>query len=450
MHFAFIAPPFTSHVRALEALACVLLDRGHRVSWIHQADVAQVLRDRRIGFYVVGADTHPAGHLATMVARAANPGGPWGLRRVIGDVAAATDMLCRQAPAWLERLGVDAIVADQMEAAGGLLGEGLGIPVVSVACALPVNRDPRVPLPVMPWGYATDERGVQLNEGSTRVYDWLMGPHEKTIRLHSARMGLTGRRTLADCVSQLLQISQTTAGFDFPRTAQPANFHHVGPLRGPVAAEPPLGLSLDSERPFVFASLGTLQGGRYALFERIAKACRAEGLQLLIAHCDRLDSRQAAKLLSAGATAVTGYAPQRAALARADAVITHAGMNTVMDALETGTPQLALPIAFDQPGVAARIAHAGTGLKLLPPLAGITALRRALRRLLSEPGYAARSRELGLEIATAGGTQRAADLVEAALQPHGAQSPPLTGPAPPVSATRSPVHGKLAGNPSHV
>ena len=35
----------------------------------------------------------------------------------------------------------------------------------------------------------------------------------------------------------------------------------------------------------------------------------------------------------AGATWVTGFAPQRAALARADAVVSHAGLNTALDAL---------------------------------------------------------------------------------------------------------------------
>ena len=48
MHFAFIAPPFLSHVRALEAVAAVLLDRRHRVSWIHQSDVQALLSDPRV------------------------------------------------------------------------------------------------------------------------------------------------------------------------------------------------------------------------------------------------------------------------------------------------------------------------------------------------------------------------------------------------------------------
>ncbi|MET1113357.1 MAG: nucleotide disphospho-sugar-binding domain-containing protein, partial [Comamonas sp.] len=158
-------------------------------------------------------------------------------------------------------------------------------------------------------------------------------------------------------------------------------------------------------------------------------------------HCDRLNESQAAALVRAGATAVTGFAPQRAALARADVVVTHAGLNTVLDALEAGTPQLALPIAFDQPGVAARIAHAGTGLKLLAPLASVAALRRALRRLLAEPGFAERSRGLGQEITASGGVQRAADLMEAALRAH---------PSSLLAARAALVHGDTARQVSHV
>ena len=415
MHFAFIAPPLASHVRALEALAGGLLEGGHRVSWIHQADVASLLQDDRIAFHAVGLDSRPIGSLADLVERAARPGGPLGLRRVIADVAAGTDLLCSEAPRVLEREGVDAIVADQMEAAGGLLAEGLKLPFISVACALPVNREPRIPLPVMPWGYAYDERGEQLNDGSSRVYDWLMEPHARVIRRHAAHFGLDGRHGLADCLSPLLQVSQTTAGFDFPRSSAGAHFHHVGPLRPPREAEQPLALELDTSRPFVFASLGTLQGGRFGLFQRIARACRAEGVQLLIAHCNRLERPQADALLRSGATAVTGFAPQRAALERADVVITHAGLNTALDALEAGTPQLALPIAFDQPGVAARLVHAGTGLRLLPALAGERAIRRALRKLLDEPSFATRSLALGQEIGRAGGVTRAVRLIGEAL-----------------------------------
>jgi zeaxanthin glucosyltransferase len=415
-HFAVIAPPFVSHVRALQALAGELLARGHRVSWVHQADVKPLLTDVRIEFRAVGALSHPAGSLARMVQRAARPGGLIGLRRVIQDVADATDMLCREAPAALRDLAVDAVIADQMEAAGGLVAESLGLPYISVACALPVNREARVPLPVMPWGYAQDRRGERLNEGSAGVYDWLMRPHAKVIATHARAFGLQPRHTLADCLSPLAQVSQTTRLFDFPRADLPPYFHHVGPLRPPPEHEGALVWPIRDDRPFVFASLGTLQGGRFALLRRIAMACKEAGAQVLVAHCNGLDASQEASLEQAGATWVTGFAPQRAALARADAVVTHAGLNTVLDALAAGTPMLALPIAFDQPGVAARVTHAGAGLRLMPALASVGAMSRALKRLLDEPEFAARASLVGKDTGESGGVAKAADITLAAVE----------------------------------
>ncbi|MDB5890792.1 MAG: putative zeaxanthin b-glucosyltransferase, Glycosyltransferase Family 1 [Polaromonas sp.] len=424
LHFAVIAPPFVSHVRALEALAGNLIARGHRVSWVHQADVRALLTDKRIGFYAVGGRTYPAGSLKTLVERAAQPGGLFGLRRVIQDVAAMTDMLCREGPGALRALRADAVIADQMEAAGGLLAEALGLPYVSVACALPVNREQGLPLPVMPWAYPVDERGKKISATSERVYDWLMRPHGQVIAEHARGFKLAPRRSLADCLSPWAQISQTTASFDFPRQQLPPHFHHTGPLRPPLKDEPALELPDDDGRPFVFASLGTLQGGRLGLFMRIARACKALDVQLLLAHCNRLGAAEAAALKKAGATWVCGFAPQRAALAQANAAVTHAGLNTVLDAFDAATPLLALPIAFDQPGVAARVVHAGAGLRLLPALASTAAITRALRRVLHEPAFAERSHALGEDVRQSGGVEMAADIVEAAAL---LRQPVLTG-----------------------
>lgn len=397
-HFTTIAPPFTSHVRALVAQASGLLDKGHRISWVHQAEVQPLPGDRRIEFRAVGALSHPAGSLARIVARAVRPGGPLGLHRVIADVAASSDMLCCEAPALLRALGTDAVIADQMEAAGGLVASGLGLPFISVACALPVNREPRLPLPVMPWTCAVDARGEQLNDGNARVHDWLMRPHARVTARHARAFGIGARSTLADCLSPRAQISQATASFDFPRIRRPAHFHAVGPLRPPLQHEPALDLPVDDARPFVFASLGALQGGRFGLFRRIAQACRALDVQLLLAHCDCLTAAQTEALRQAGAIWVTGFAPQRAALARADVVISHAE------------------------------------LRLQPALASAARLEKSLRRLLGEPAFAERARLLGADAAASGGVPRAVGLIEAALV-NAARC------APPFVPTKEPAYG---------
>lgn len=419
-HFGVVAPAFYSHFSALGALAGELAERGHRVTFLHRPDAAPYVRDARVGFHAIGTSTHPPGSLAAALERAANPGGPLGLRRVILDMAAGTDMLCRELPRTIDALGIDALIADQMEAAGGLVAEGLGLPFVSVACALPVNREPGIPLPVMPFDYADDERARKMYEGSTRIYDWMMTPHRRSIADNARRLGLSARDGLHECLSPLAQISQTVAAFDFPRRALPPHFHHVGPLRptgtqGSVAGRHFMP-AVAAGRPFVFASLGTMQGGRLGLFKRIARACRALDVQLLVAHCDALDAQQERQLERAGATWVCGFADQAAALARADAVVSHAGSNTIMDAIAARTPILALPIAFDQPGAAARVVHAGIGLKASARFAGSGQLARLLRRLLTEERFANGLEALSGSVAQAGGTLRAADIVEAALQ----------------------------------
>lgn len=419
-HFGVVAPAFYSHFSALGALAGELVQRGHRVTFVHRPDARAYVGDPRIGFHAVGAATHPPGSLAVVLRRAANPGSPLGLRRVILDMAGSTDMLCRELPRAIDALGIDALIADQMEAAGALVAEGLGLPFVSVACALPVNREPGIPLPVMPFDYAEDERARAIYEGSTRVYDWMMRPHRRSIEANARRLGLPARDALHDCLSPLAQVSQTVAAFDFPRRALPPHFHHVGPLR-PTGAHPgstnrhfmPV---IAAGKPFVFASLGTMQGGRLALFKRIARACRALDAQLLVAHCGGLDAHQERVLEAAGATWVCGFADQQAVLERANAVVSHAGSNTIMDAIAARTPILALPIAFDQPGTAARVVHTGIGLKASARLSGSAQLARLLRRLLDEDGFRTRLDAMGESVASAGGTVRAADIIEAALQ----------------------------------
>ncbi len=410
-HIGFTAPAFPSHWRALEALAHVLRSRGHRVTFFHQPDAAALLDDPAIGFRAIGARSHPSGSLPAVLRRAASPGSPLGLRRVIQDMAAATDMLCRELPQALRDAGVDLLVCDQMEAAGGLVAEAAGIPCVSVACALPINREPGIPLPVMPWRYAATPRDHEVQRASTQVYDHMMGAHARVIQAHAQAFGITPRSALHECLSPLAQISQTTPSFDFPRRALPAGFHAVGPLRpAHMQVMPELGLS--AQRPFVFASLGTLQGQRRVLLGRIARACLHAEVQVLIAHCGGLTDPEAGALRVPGRVWVTDFAPQQAVLARADAVISHAGLNTALDACAAGKPVLALPIAFDQPGVAARLVHAGAGLKASPRWASSRTLGTLLRRLLDEPAFAANARRLGAEIAAAGGAERAADIIE--------------------------------------
>lgn len=419
MHFGFITVPFRSHFTALAALAQALRTRGHAVTFFHQRDAASYLTASPLTFEAVGHASHPAGTLARTVERAANPRGPLGFNAVIRDMARTTDMLCRELPAALTDRRVDALIVDQMEAAGGLVAQALGLPFISVACALPINRQPNLPLPVMPFAFKDTPMAARMYSESTRVYDWMMRPLGRVIEAHARRLGLPPRQRLDQCLSPLAQISQTTERFDFPRDASAALLHHVGPLRDEAAmSSAPAGQSprrRSRARPLVFASLGTLQGHRLPLFEKIARACARLPADLLLAHCDRLRRDDVQKLKAIGATTVVSFADQAQALADADAVVTHAGLNTVLDAIAARTPILALPIAFDQAGVAARVTHAQVGYWASPSRSNAASLAGQLTRLLADDAVRQGLDRQAQGIAVAGGAARAADLVLAAL-----------------------------------
>ena len=410
-HFALIAPPLPGHFNPLLALAQALVARGHRATFVHQADAARMVRGEGIGFEAIGTSSHRAGSLDAWIGRMARLNGPLGLGRMIRDVAALTDMVCREAPAKLREFGADAVIADQMEPGAALVAEHLGLPFVTTATGLPINREPQVPPPYVAWRYDPGARGRRWNEGGYRISDLLMRRVGDVIEQHSRRFGLKPRRLAEQCFSPRAQLSQAVAAIDFPRTELPDSFHYLGPFRSPDTDV--FELPHPDGRPLVFCSLGTLQGSRAAIFHKVAEVCQGLELRLLIAHGGRLPADEIKRL--AGDPLVFDFVPQRAVLAGASLAITHAGFNTVLDALSFGVPLVAIPLAFEQPATAARLDHAGVAK--IVPRARLSSgrLRQAVEEVLGDSSYRTHSKGVAREIAAAGGVSRAADLAEACL-----------------------------------
>lgn len=76
---------------------------------------------------------------------------------------------------------------------------------------------------------------------------------------------------------------------------------------------------------------------------------------------------------------------------------------------------IAIPIANDQPGVAARIAWTKTGQVIPLSLLNVTQLRAAIKHVLNEDSYKQNVLRLQAAIQRAGGVSYAADVVEKAI-----------------------------------
>jgi MGT family glycosyltransferase len=210
----------------------------------------------------------------------------------------------------------------------------------------------------------------------------------------------------------LAQIAQQPAFFDFPRSQLPTHFHYTGPWHSTDRDSEVIPFpweKLDG-RPLVYASLGTLQNSREALFRTFAEACRGLDVQLVISHGGGLTPDEASRL--PGAPLVVSYAPQADVLGRAALTITHAGLNTVLDSMANGVPVVAVPITYEQPAIARRVEWAGAGRAV--PLSGLTPdrLRDAVTSVLKDPACRAAAQRLSAATKQAGGTRAAADIVE--------------------------------------
>jgi MGT family glycosyltransferase len=210
-----------------------------------------------------------------------------------------------------------------------------------------------------------------------------------------------------------VQVAQQPAWFDFPRKRLPNHVHYTGPWKEPSGQQDgSFPWERLDRRPLIYASLGTLQNRLGAVFRTIAEACVGLPVQLVIA----LGAKGAvAPSDLAGDPIVVDYAPQVELLARASLVITHGGLNTVLESLGAGLPMIALPITNDQPGVASRIEFLGLGRQI--PIEKLTAkvLREAVVALLSAAEVRLNARKYADKIVQGSNQTQAAELVERAL-----------------------------------
>jgi zeaxanthin glucosyltransferase len=174
------------------------------------------------------------------------------------------------------------------------------------------------------------------------------------IRAHAESAGLKiDWETPHSTLSPLASITQTPRAFDFESSHWPSQFHHSGPFHdggGRVKVYFPWE-RLTGEL-LIYASMGTILNGRLDVFRSIAAAlAKRKDLQLELSVGDQVDPDQIGPVPKNAI--IVREAPQLELLKRASVCITHAGLNTVLESLAQGVPQVAIPVTYDQPEAAA-------------------------------------------------------------------------------------------------
>ena len=413
-HFGIISPPVPGHIHPFAALGRELIARGHRVTYLQMIDLEEKIRAEGLDFEAIGTTDHPRGSLPASLEALGRLKGLAALRFTIQAVAKTTLTMCREAPDAIRRLKIDALLVDQMEPAGGAVADHLGIPFVTICNALPINRDPIAPPAFSPWQYRGAPWAHARNAIGYAVSDWLTHPITRVVAEYRAQWKLPLLASPDDSFSKIAQISQMPREFDFPRAALPPHFHYVGPLRRAAPHSIAFPWEKLDGRPIVYASLGTLQNSREAVFRCFAEACENFDVQLVISHGGGLTDAQSSQL--PGAPLVVRYAPQELLLERARLTLTHAGLNTVLDSLAHGVPLVAVPITYEQPAIARRVEWHGCGESIALPQLNLRRLRARLASVLHEGCYREGAARMQAAISAAGGVELATVLVESAVE----------------------------------
>jgi UDP:flavonoid glycosyltransferase YjiC (YdhE family) len=178
----------------------------------------------------------------------------------------------------------------------------------------------------------------------------------------------------------------------------------------PVRPYAPGARADDPPRPLVYVTFGTVFNQDLTTFGTVVGGVRELDVDVLVTLGPGADP---AGLGPQPANVdVRDYVPQEETLARAAAVVSHAGSGTFLAALAHGLPQLAVPQNADQFFNAHAGAKAGVAREIAPGEVTAARVRAELERVLGDPSIAEAARRMAREIAAMPGPHEVAKELE--------------------------------------
>ena len=359
-HFGVICPASTGHLNSMTALGHGLQTRGHRVTLIGVRDVERNALAAGLEYQAIGEKVFPPGAMVELLDRLGQLSGLSAVRYTAELFRKGTMVSLDEAPQVIKRAGVEAMLVDQASFTGGTIAEHLDIPFATICCALMLNREPGIPPIATAWQPDASTWGIVRNWLGHKFFDHIGEPVRKIIVQRRQRWNLPTISVRDEAYSKLAQLSQQPAEFEFPRKQIPLCFHFTGPYHSATSREPvPFPFDRLSARPLVYVSMGSVMHRHQWIYRVIADACEGLDVQLVMSVGKRSNPQAISDL--PGSPLVVEFTPQLELLKRATLLITHAGLNSVIESLSNAVPMVAIPITNDQPGGSARIQWTRTG-----------------------------------------------------------------------------------------
>jgi MGT family glycosyltransferase len=156
--------------------------------------------------------------------------------------------------------------------------------------------------------------------------------------------------------------------------------------------------------PAVLVGLSTTFANQRPMLEAIIDALAGLAVRGLVTTAGMVD---AAELPGPANVTVAEYVEHSSVLERTDAMVTHAGLGSIANAMSFGVPVVCMPVDRDQPLNAQRVADLDAGVTVMPT-ASPGEIARALESVLSDTGFRDAARALRAASRAEGGADAAA------------------------------------------
>jgi zeaxanthin glucosyltransferase len=322
----------------------------------------------------------------------------------------------RELPKLLSANGIDALVLDDYDFYSGVVPIYLGMPYAILANEFHFDYSGHTPLCVYGWAHENRPDTRERNRQGVSKFTQMLIRSNAELIAEVERAGIKPNwEDPSSLFSDRAWITQCPREFDFESSHRPKQFHYTGPFHdGEGRPELSFPWNRLTGEPIVYASMGTVQNGNAHVFRTIAAAvANHKAAQLVLSIGNVLRPEQIGPVPKNAI--VVNHAPQLELLKEASVCITHAGFNTVLEALTQGVPQVAIPVANDQPGVAARIAAHQTGVVTSLEELTVSHLSTLVDEVLNNSMYRDNAHKFRLAIAKTNGLSRAAGLLEEAF-----------------------------------
>ena len=409
-HLTFVSIPGHGHVNPTLPLVEELARRGNRVTYITGQDCAGKVE--RAGAEFVLMPGSPFGKPPTAsdgptgADSAANPGAI--TPEVVEQLQRRTlDMVEEGLPAVERQLDddpPDLVCYDAMTPAGRMAAEKRGLPAVQLCPSFASNEEFSLMGEFFP--------DVDLDGP---LFDEVRRKYREFSEKHGVSFELTGK----DAAVRIEPLNLVFVPQEFQLAGETFDerFAFLGPSLGMRARsdewQPPEGSS-----PVVFVSLGTAPfNNRPDFFRSCAEAFAGSAWHVVMAIGDNVDRADLGEMPEN--FEVRQYFPQPEVLRRADAFVSHAGMNSTMEALYREVPLVTVPQMPEQEANSRRVRDLGLGREVDGSTVTAEQLRRAVDEVSADTGIRARLAEIGRTVREAGGAVLGADALEKHLADAG-------------------------------